>query len=117
MKKIFVSHPFTGNEKQNRSDAAGIVASLQYENPNMQFINPLEVFRPMEGLCADYVIMATCMNLIRGAMLYCSATAGRKALAAGQRPLLQLSTRYRALIVMIYQMKNEQQKTAPKGGY
>ena len=26
MKKIFVSHPFTGNEKQNRSDAAGIVA-------------------------------------------------------------------------------------------
>ena len=73
MKKIFVSHPFTGNEKQNRSDAAGIVASLQYEHPNMQFINPLEVFRPMEGLCDEYIILAACMNVILGcdAVLQC----------------------------------------------
>ena len=87
MKKIFVSHPFTGNEKQNRSDAAGIVASLQYEHPNMQFINPLEVFRPMEGLCDEYIILAACMNVILGcdAVLQCDGwtkSAGCRAEAA-----------------------------------
>ena len=87
MKKIFVSYPFAGNEKQNRSDAAGIVASLQYENPNMQFINPLEVFRPMEGLCDEYIILAACMNVILGcdAVLQCDGwekSAGCRAEAA-----------------------------------
>ena len=39
----------------------------------MQFINQLEVFRPMEGLCAAYVLLAACMNLIRrcDAVLQC----------------------------------------------
>ena len=87
MKKIFVSYPFAGNEKQNRSDAAGIVASLQYEHPNMQFINPLEVFRPMEGLCDEYIILAACMNVILGcdAVLQCDGwekSAGCRAEAA-----------------------------------
>ena len=66
MKKIFVSHPFTGNEKENRSDAARIVASLRHEHPDMQFINPLEVFRRLEGLCDEYIILAACMNIILG---------------------------------------------------
>ena len=87
MKKIFVSHPFAGNEKQNRSDAAGIVASLQYEHPDMQFINPLEVFRPLEGLCDEHVILAARMNLIRwcDAVLQCDGwekSAGCRAEAA-----------------------------------
>ena len=87
MKKIFVSYPFAGNEKRNRSDAAGIVASLQYEHPNMQFINPLEVFRPMEGLCDEYIILAACMNVILGcdAVLQCDGwekSAGCRAEAA-----------------------------------
>ena len=50
-------------------------------------------------------------------MLYCNAMDGRNALAAGQRPLLELPTRSHAWIVRICQMKNEQQKTAPKGGF
>ena len=87
MKKIFVSHPFTGNEKQNRSDAAGIVANLRYEHPDMQFINPLEVFRPLGGWCPEYAILAACMNLIRqcDAVLQCDGwekSAGCRAEAA-----------------------------------
>ena len=64
MKKIFVSHPFTGNEKENRADAAGIVADLRQMYPDIQFINPLEVFQPLEGLCDEYIILAACMNII-----------------------------------------------------
>ena len=50
-------------------------------------------------------------------MLCCNAMDGRNALAASQRPLLELPTRFHAWITRIYQMKNEQQKTAPKGGF
>lgn len=116
MRKIFVSHPFTGNEKINRADAASIVSDLQQMHPDMQFFNPLEIFRTMEGLCDEHVILAACMNLIRNcdAVLQCD---GWEKSAGCRAALLQLSTRYRALIVMIYQMKNEQQKTAPKGVY
>ena len=45
-------------------------------------------------------------------MLCCNAMDGRNALAASQRPLLELPTRSHAWITRIYQMKNEQQKTA-----
>ena len=66
MKNIFVSHSFAGNEKMKQT-------GCRYERPGMQFINQLEVFRPMEGLCAAYVLLAACMNLIRrcDAVLQC----------------------------------------------
>ena len=87
MRKIFVSHPFTGNEKINRADAASIVSDLQQMHPDMQFFNPLEIFRTMEGLCDEHVILAACMNLIRGcdAVLQCDGwekSAGCRAEAA-----------------------------------
>ena len=87
MIKIFVSHPLTGNEKKNRSNAIRVVASLQQEHPGVQFLNPLEIFRPLDGLCPEYAILAACMNLIRGcdAVLQCDGwekSAGCRAEAA-----------------------------------
>lgn len=65
MKKVFISHPFTGDEKNNREDAARMLAELQRKYRNVQFFNPLDIFFPMEGLCEEVIILAGCMKLIR----------------------------------------------------
>ena len=87
LKKIFVSHPLTGNEKINRADAAVIVDDLQRMHTNIQFFNPLEIFHPFSGLCDEHVILAACMNLIKNCdvVLQCNgwqSSAGCRAEAA-----------------------------------
>lgn len=64
MKKIFISHPFTGAEKENREDAARISRQLQEKKPDAQIMNPLELFRCMDGNCDEPVILAACMDAI-----------------------------------------------------
>lgn len=44
MKRYYVSHPFTGDEKANLADAECIRAELKARHPNICFMNPLGMF-------------------------------------------------------------------------
>lgn len=44
MKRYYVSHPFTGNEKANLADAERIRAELKARHPHICFMNPLGMF-------------------------------------------------------------------------
>lgn len=44
MKKFYLSHPFTGNEDQNKAAAEAIRIKLKEANPEICFINPLGLF-------------------------------------------------------------------------
>ncbi len=51
MKRYYISHPFTGNEDENKADADIIRAFLKQKNPEICFMNPLGMFGGKE---ADY---------------------------------------------------------------
>ena len=44
MKRYYVSHPFTGDEKSNLADAECIRAELKARHPHICFMNPLGMF-------------------------------------------------------------------------
>ena len=44
MKRYYVSHPFTGDEKANLADAECIHAELKARHPHICFMNPLGMF-------------------------------------------------------------------------
>ncbi len=44
MKRYYVSHPFTGDEKANLADAERIRAELKARRPHICFMNPLGMF-------------------------------------------------------------------------
>ena len=44
MRRYYVSHPFTGDEKANLADAERIRAELKARHPNICFMNPLGMF-------------------------------------------------------------------------
>ena len=44
MKRYYVSHPFTGDEKANLADAERIRAELKARHPHICFMNPLGMF-------------------------------------------------------------------------
>ena len=44
MKRYYISHPFTGNEEQNKADADRIRAALKEAHPDICFMNPLGMF-------------------------------------------------------------------------
>ena len=44
MKRYYVSHPFTGDEKANLADAERICAELKARHPHICFMNPLGMF-------------------------------------------------------------------------
>ena len=44
MKRYYVSHPFTGDEKANLADAECIRAELKARHPHICFMNPLGMF-------------------------------------------------------------------------
>lgn len=66
MKILYVSHPFTGDEKENRKEARLITAALQRKYPKYHFYNPLDALRPQEEAGLDYTtILKHCENMIR----------------------------------------------------
>lgn len=42
---VYLSHPFTGNEKQNKKEARMIARSIVHFNPDIVVINPLDSFK------------------------------------------------------------------------
>ena len=44
MKRYYISHPFTGNEEENKADADRIRAALKEAHPDICFMNPLGMF-------------------------------------------------------------------------
>lgn len=43
MKRYYISHPFTGNEDENKADADQIWAALKKAHPGICFMNPLGI--------------------------------------------------------------------------
>lgn len=68
MKKLvwaYISHPYTGDEEHNRTEAAEIQRFLQKQYPDMLFLNPIAMF----GILADMEyeqVMAYCIEVLRG---------------------------------------------------
>lgn len=68
MKVYYVSHPFTGNEKENRFDARLMTALLQAneEYQDIYFYNPLDAMRAQDIAELSYAeIMACSLEMMR----------------------------------------------------
>lgn len=67
MKVVYVAHPFTGNEEENRDDAREIVAGLYGSNPDADtvYINPLDNFAAADFAGVGYEkAMKCCLELV-----------------------------------------------------
>lgn len=54
MKLVYVSHPFTGNEWNNRLDARETCADLKEEHPDWCLVDPLGAFSWLDYVKLDY---------------------------------------------------------------
>jgi hypothetical protein len=70
MKKIYCSHPFTGNEESNRLAARNKIAKLADKFSNTVFINPLDALMYAEDAGLDY---DTCINQCIELLYMCDA--------------------------------------------
>lgn len=71
MKRYYISHPFTGNEAENKQDADRIRAALKEAHPNICFMNPLGMFGDVD---ADYcTALADALELLSicDAVIFC----------------------------------------------
>ena len=65
MKFIYISHPYTGQEVKNRSNAGKIAAELAKKAPHILFINPLDAMRHLKTAEAPYEdILEKCKALL-----------------------------------------------------
>ena len=63
MVKVYVSHPYTGNEERNIADADRICVQLVDVYPDILFVNPLSAMRHMRERSYDEV-MEHCLELM-----------------------------------------------------
>lgn len=62
---IYVSHPFTGNEEENRMEAMYITAELTESLPGHTFLNPLDAMRAAHVAELSYLqVMEHCLDLL-----------------------------------------------------
>ena len=54
MLRIYISHPFSGDEKENRRRANNIAWALTMKYPDTLFINPLDAMRHAEYAALSY---------------------------------------------------------------
>ena len=68
MKRYYVSHPFTGDEKANLADAERIRAELKARHPHICFMNPLGMFGDENAdyctALADALELLSCCEVI-----------------------------------------------------
>lgn len=70
MKKVYVSHPYTGNEIENKYDAQCVCVELKEEHPEWCIVNPLDTFDWADSAHLTYdEILEMCIDL----MLMCDA--------------------------------------------
>lgn len=67
MKTIYISHPYTGDEKKNRREARAIAAMLARECKCIIFINPLDALRHtvVAGLSYENIMMQALTLMLR----------------------------------------------------
>ena len=65
MKMVYISHPYTGNEKRNVYEAESISKELSNQFPDIVFINPLNVFKHLQNSNLSYSeIINQCIELM-----------------------------------------------------
>lgn len=64
MDMIYISHPYTGNEKENKKDAAQIMRKLGKKYPDVLFINPLAVMAHLKDRISYEKVLAQCKALL-----------------------------------------------------
>ena len=66
MKAIYISHPFSGDERVNTYKAQLIAAGLSEDYPNMLFVNPINAMRHLRNTELSYeVILGQCIELMK----------------------------------------------------
>ena len=66
MKWYYISHPYTGNEEENRKKAADVQRHLHEMYADIMCINPLAMFAPLAELSYEK-IMTYCLEALRQA--------------------------------------------------
>ena len=66
MKWYYISHPYTGNEEENRKKAADVQRHLHEMYADIMCINPLAMFAPLAALSYEK-IMTYCLEALRQA--------------------------------------------------
>ena len=62
---IYISHPYTGNEKQNIEDAEFIAVELAKKKPDILFINPIATMKHNGIAGRSYkAIIKNCLELL-----------------------------------------------------
>ena len=56
MKWYYISHPYTGNEEENRKKAAGVQRHLHEMYADIMCINTLAMFAPLADLSYEEVM-------------------------------------------------------------
>jgi hypothetical protein len=114
MKRIFLSHPFTGNETENFRDAAIIESRLRNRYSFLDIINPLKLFNHLTGAIPEDEILTSCMHVILtcDAVVQCDGwenSCGCRAEAAFSRvskiPLISIHTMFSGKCVLILDKK------------
>ena len=73
MKWYYISHPYTGNEEENRKKAADVQRHLHEMYADIMCINPLAMFAPLADLSYEEV-MTYCLEVMQpaDAVIMCS---------------------------------------------
>lgn len=73
MKWYYISHPYTGNEEENRKKAADVQRHLHEMYADIMCINPLAMFAPLAALSYEK-IMTYCLEVMQpaDAVIMCS---------------------------------------------
>lgn len=65
MDMIYISHPYTGNEENNRASAEQIATEFARKYPDVVFINPLNAMRHLKDTGIPYeVVLEQCKTLL-----------------------------------------------------
>ena len=65
MNMIYISHPYTGAEKENRKAAAAIAAEFSKKYPHILFVNPLDAMRHLKVARFPYdAVLKQCKMLL-----------------------------------------------------
>ena len=65
MKMIYISHPYTGKEKQNRKAAEEIAMELSKKYPGIVFVNPLSAMQHLKDIDISYdTVLAQCKTIL-----------------------------------------------------
>lgn len=66
MKLVYLSHPFSGNESDNRTDARFMCSDLKEKHKEWCIINPLDNFWWTQNLKLTYEeILAMCIEILQ----------------------------------------------------